>query len=499
MELEEQLTELYLCDFSVFQSMLDHWAIGQPFPIMPIDRLDEQPEQARDPRRSHLRLGRQGRPLRLVDSDNRFLPVHAPMSGKPYYLGFFLMGAYQDIIGDAHNLFGRVTEVHVYADDEEPGNFWIEKIIPGTAVQDMLAQVQYFPNDLHRRMSELVRAKIQAERSAPDAGHGDPRPVHGVLPADHVLRHARHRARSSAMTAATPAQGRARADGDGRGARGESREGASTACAKPRSGGAQLVVLPELFRSRYFCQTEDAKLFELAEPVPGPSTDALATLAKELEITLVASLFEKRAPGVYHNTAAVLDGERRLSRQVPQDAHPGRPALLREVLLHAGRSRLQDVRTRMRSQLGVLVCWDQWYPEAARLTAMQGAEILLLSDRDRLAPGGEGRVRRAPARRVGNHPARPRDRERLLRGRGEPHRLRARSVGGSGGIEFWGQSFVAAPDGRVLVRAPQDRETVIVAEIDLAEIDASRIGWPFLRDRRIDAYGEITRRFGDLP
>ena len=159
-ELEDRLTDQYLCDFSVFQSMLDHWAIGQPFPILPIDRLDEQPE-----RRAvlvDLTCDSDGKVVHYVSArDNRFLPLHSPHPSEPYLLGFFLMGAYEDIIGDAHNLFGRVSEAHVYADPEEQDNFWIEKIIPGMAVQDMLAQVQYFPNDLHRRMSELVRAKIQ--------------------------------------------------------------------------------------------------------------------------------------------------------------------------------------------------------------------------------------------------------------------------------------------------------------------------------------------------
>jgi arginine decarboxylase len=159
-ELEDKLTDQYLCDFSVFQSMLDHWAIGQPFPILPIDRLDEQPE-----RRAvlvDLTCDSDGKVTHYVSArDSDYLPLHTPQSDQPYLLGFFLMGAYEDIIGDAHNLFGRVSEAHVYADHEEPDHFWIEKIIPGTAVQDMLAQVQYFPNDLHRRMSELVRAKIQ--------------------------------------------------------------------------------------------------------------------------------------------------------------------------------------------------------------------------------------------------------------------------------------------------------------------------------------------------
>jgi arginine decarboxylase len=169
-ELEAKLMDLYLCDFSVFQSMLDHWAIGQPFPIMPIARLDEQPR-----RRGllvDLTCDSDGKVSHYVSSypDHRFLPLHPLRPGEPYLLGFFLMGAYEDIVGDAHNLFGRVSEAHVYADAEEPGNFWIEKVIPGTAIQDMLAQVQYFPNDLHRRMSELVRGKIQAGVIRPTQG-----------------------------------------------------------------------------------------------------------------------------------------------------------------------------------------------------------------------------------------------------------------------------------------------------------------------------------------
>ena len=169
-ELERLLTDQYLCDFSVFQSMLDHWAIGQPFPIVPIARLDEKPE--RRARLVDLTCDSDGKVSHYVSSlpDNRYLPLHSLDAGMDYYLGFFLMGAYEDIVGDAHNLFGRVAEAHVYADPGEPGNFWIEKIIPATAVQEMLAQVQYFPNDLHRRMSELVRARIRAGVIRPGQG-----------------------------------------------------------------------------------------------------------------------------------------------------------------------------------------------------------------------------------------------------------------------------------------------------------------------------------------
>jgi arginine decarboxylase len=169
-ELERILTDQYLCDFSVFQSMLDHWAIGQPFPIVPIARLDQMPE--RRARLVDLTCDSDGQVSHYVSNltDNRFLPLHVLDAGTDYFLGFFLMGAYEDIIGDAHNLFGRVAEAHVYADPEEPGNFWIEKVIPATAVQDMLAQVQYFPNDLHRRMSELVRGRIRDGKIRPGQG-----------------------------------------------------------------------------------------------------------------------------------------------------------------------------------------------------------------------------------------------------------------------------------------------------------------------------------------
>ncbi|MDZ7644896.1 MAG: biosynthetic arginine decarboxylase [Woeseiaceae bacterium] len=170
-ELEEKLVDQYLCDFSVFQSMLDHWAIGQAFPIMPLERLTERP--GRRALLVDLTCDSDGKVSEYVSSndDKSFLELHALEPGKPYYLGIFLMGAYQDIMGDAHNLFGRVSEVHVYADGEEDGNFWIEKVIPGLRVQDMLAQVQYFPNDLRRRMEELVKAKIEA---------GDIRPKRGM-------------------------------------------------------------------------------------------------------------------------------------------------------------------------------------------------------------------------------------------------------------------------------------------------------------------------------
>ncbi len=169
-ELEEKLVDQYLCDFSVFQSMLDHWAIDQPFPIVPLHRLRERP--ARRALLVDLTCDSDGKVSHYVSSrdDKSFLDLHLLEPGQPYYLGFFLMGAYQDIMGDAHNLFGRVSEAHVYGDGDEEGNFWIEKVIAGVTVQEILAQVQYFPNDLQRRMERIVKEKIEAGGIRPKRG-----------------------------------------------------------------------------------------------------------------------------------------------------------------------------------------------------------------------------------------------------------------------------------------------------------------------------------------
>jgi N-carbamoylputrescine amidase len=257
--------------------------------------------------------------------------------------------------------------------------------------------------------------------------------------------------------------------------------------------GAKLIVLPELFRSRYFCQSEDAAQFGLAEAVPGPSTETLGTLAAELKITLVASLFEKRAAGLYHNTAAVLDAEKGYLGKYRKMHIPDDPRYYEKYYFTPGDLGFKVFDTKP-VQLGVLVCWDQWYPEAARLTAMQGAEIL------------------AYPTAIGWHPeekAQYGERqhgawETIQRGHAVANGCFVVAVNrtgfepdptGKGGIEFWGQSFIAGTDGRIIVRAPVDREAVIVEEIDLAEIDSVRAGWPFFRDRRIDAYADITRRF----
>jgi len=257
--------------------------------------------------------------------------------------------------------------------------------------------------------------------------------------------------------------------------------------------GAKLIVLPELFRSRYFCQSEDAAQFGLAEAIPGPSTEVLGKLAAELEITLVASLFEKRAAGLYHNTAAVLDSDKGFIGKYRKMHIPDDPRYYEKYYFTPGDLGFKVFDTKP-AQLGVLVCWDQWYPEAARLTAMQGAEIL------------------AYPTAIGWHPEEKRQYGERQHGAWETiQRSHAVANGcfvvavnrtgfepdptGNGGIEFWGQSFIAGTDGRIIVRAPVDQEAVIVEEIDLSEIDAVRAGWPFFRDRRIDAYADITRRF----
>lgn len=259
--------------------------------------------------------------------------------------------------------------------------------------------------------------------------------------------------------------------------------------------GAQVVCLPELFRSRYFCQTEDASRFDLAEPVPGPTTDALAELAVELGCVIVASLFERRAAGIYHNTAAVLDAESGYLGKYRKMHIPDDPKYFEKFYFTPGDLGFRSFATAF-ANIGVLVCWDQWYPEAARLTALRGAELLLYPTaigwhpEEKATDGSAQRdawetVQRAHAIANGCFVA------AVNRVGFEP------TPGESGGIEFWGSSFVAAPDGTVLARAPDDAEAVVITELDLGQIAQSRIGWPFLRDRRIDAYDDIKRRYVD--
>jgi len=259
--------------------------------------------------------------------------------------------------------------------------------------------------------------------------------------------------------------------------------------------GAKLICLPELFRSRYFCQSEDAGQFALAEAVPGPTTAAFEKLAADHGVTLVLSLFERRAAGLYHNTAAVLDADRGVVGTYRKMHIPDDPRYYEKYYFAPGDLGFRSFATGA-GQVGVLVCWDQWYPEAARLTALAGAEILVYPTAigwhpEEKAQLGERQhaawetIQRAHAVANGCFVV------SINRTGFEPE------PGGAGGIEFWGQSFIAGPDGRLLIKGPPDREALLLADIDLAEIERQRQGWPFLRDRRIDAYGEITRRYRD--
>jgi len=257
--------------------------------------------------------------------------------------------------------------------------------------------------------------------------------------------------------------------------------------------GAQVVCLPELFRSQYFCQSEDHAKFALAEPVPGPSTDLLGQLAAELKIVVVASLFEKRSHGLYHNTAAVLDVDGKMVGKYRKMHIPDDPLYYEKFYFTPGDLGFSAFTTG-HGRLGVLICWDQWYPEAARLTALRGAEILFYPT----AIGWH------PREKAQYGAAQHQSWELIQRSHAVANGCFVVSVNrtghegaADGGIEFWGQSFVADPSGTVLWRAPADKPVTHVVELDLARIDEARTHWPFLRDRRIDAYGDITRRYLD--
>jgi N-carbamoylputrescine amidase len=258
--------------------------------------------------------------------------------------------------------------------------------------------------------------------------------------------------------------------------------------------GARIVCLPELFRSHYFCQAEDHAHFALAEPVPGPTTAALGELARELGVVIVASLFERRAAGVYHNTAAVLDADGRLVGKYRKMHIPDDPLYYEKFYFTPGDLGFPAWPTRY-GRLGTLVCWDQWYPEAARLTTLRGAEILFYPTAigwhpSEKAEHGETQhdawetVQRSHAIANGVFVA-------------VPNRVGHEAPAGGPGIEFWGRSFVVDPTGRVLARAGAEREEVLVVACDLGAVDVARTHWPFLRDRRIDAYGELTKRLVD--
>ncbi len=260
--------------------------------------------------------------------------------------------------------------------------------------------------------------------------------------------------------------------------------------------GAQLIVLQELHNGLYFCQTENVDLFDLAEPIPGPSTDFYGSLAKDLGIVIVTSLFEKRAPGLYHNTVVVMDSDGTIAGKYRKMHIPDDPAYYEKFYFTPGDLGFSPINTSI-GRLGVLVCWDQWYPEAARLMALKGAEILIYPT----AIGYESSDTKEEQQR---------QREAwttVQRGHAVANGLPVITVNRVGfepdpsqqtnGIQFWGSSMVVGPQGEFLYRAPDNEEVSTIVTIDLERSEQVRRWWPFLRDRRIDQYGEISKRFID--
>jgi N-carbamoylputrescine amidase len=265
--------------------------------------------------------------------------------------------------------------------------------------------------------------------------------------------------------------------------------------------GAQIICTQELFSSLYFCQCEDYRSFELAEAIPGPTTDALCRAARKHAAVIVGSVFEKRARGLYHNSAVVIDADGSILGVYRKMHIPDDPLYYEKFYFTPGDTGFRAWKTRY-AMIGVLICWDQWFPEATRLTALQGAEIIFYPTTIGWHPAEKARLGKSQheawelvqrshavangcfvcaANRVGL--------EKLTGPDGQP--------ASPDGIEFWGQSFVAGPDGQVVQRASANKEEVVVAACDLQQVEYSRTHWPFLRDRRVDAYGDLTRRYAD--
>ena len=259
--------------------------------------------------------------------------------------------------------------------------------------------------------------------------------------------------------------------------------------------GSQVVCLPELFRSQYFCQREDAALFDLAEPLPGPSTEAIGRVARDKKVTVIAPIFERRTAGLYHNSAAIIDTEGKVSGIYRKMHIPDDPAYYEKFYFAPGDLGFRAFDTQV-GRIGTLICWDQWYPEGARLTALKGANVIFYPTAIGWHPHEKeiyGTAQRdawqtiqrshaiangvyvAAVNRVGHE--KPSD--------------------GGAGIEFWGSSFLCDPFGVVIAEGSTDREEVLIGEVDLARIEEVRRNWPFLRDRRIDAYNGIDQRFLD--
>jgi len=262
--------------------------------------------------------------------------------------------------------------------------------------------------------------------------------------------------------------------------------------------GARIISLPELFRTRYFCREENPARFDLAEPVPGPTTECLSGLARELSVVIVASIFERRAAGVYHNTAAIIDADGSLSGIYRKMHIPDDPLYYEKYYFTPGDLGFRNFDTRY-ARIAPLICWDQWYPEAARVAALGGAEVLFYPT----AIGWH------PAEKA-THGAAQHDAWRTIQ---RAHAIAngvwvavvnrtgyegpAQDSSDARGIEFWGGSFIADPFGQVVAEASHDREEILLAEIEPGRAEEVRRNWPFLRDRRIDAYGPILKRFLD--
>lgn len=265
--------------------------------------------------------------------------------------------------------------------------------------------------------------------------------------------------------------------------------------AKAAKQGAEVICLPELYRSQYFCQKEDSSLFDLAETVPGPSTDAFRKAAKDLNVSIVVPFFEKRAPGVYHNSAAVIDAGGEILGLYRKMHIPDDPAYYEKYYFAPGDLGFKSFKTKF-GNIGTLICWDQWYPEGARITALKGAEVLFFPTA------------------IGWHPA---EKERYGKAQQESWVTIQRShaiangvyvasanriglektVPDTEGIQFWGSSFICDPQGVFLAKASEDKEEILLAELDPKHLETIRRNWPFLRDRRIDAYSDITKRYLD--
>jgi N-carbamoylputrescine amidase len=270
-------------------------------------------------------------------------------------------------------------------------------------------------------------------------------------------------------------------------------ENTLAAAERAAQDGAQIICTQELFRSQYFCQSEDYQHFQLAEPIPGPTTQAFQQLAKTKGVVIIASLFEKRTAGLYHNTAAVIDADGTLLGIYRKMHIPDDPLYYEKFYFTPGDLGFRAWQTRY-GRIGVLICWDQWYPEAARLTALQGAEILFYPTaigwhpREKAALGARQHsawetVQRAHAIANGCYVA-------------AANRVGHEKLSGEG-IEFWGQSFVAGTSGEILAKASAAKSETLIVPLDLDKVDDTRTHWPFLRDRRIDAYAGLTQRLID--